>query len=39
LQESRQIELEILTDQEIRKKIAALGIRLINYEQIGVSGT
>jgi hopanoid biosynthesis associated protein HpnK len=39
LQESRQTELEILTDQEIRKKIAALGIRLINYEQIGVSGT
>lgn len=39
LQESRQTELEILTDQEIRKKIAALGIRLINYEEIGVSGT
>ncbi len=39
LQESRQIELEILTDQEIRKKIAELGIRLINYEEIGVSGT
>lgn len=39
LQQSRQTELEILTDQEIRKKIAALGIRLINYEEIGVSGT
>ena len=39
LQESRQTELEILTDQEIRKKIAELGIRLINYEEIGVSGT
>src|SRR5258707_8506579 len=39
LQKSRQTELEILTDQEIRKKIAALGIRLINYEEIGVSGT
>lgn len=39
LQESRQTELEILTDQEIRKTVAALGIRLINYEQIGASGT
>jgi predicted glycoside hydrolase/deacetylase ChbG (UPF0249 family) len=39
LQQSRQTELEILTDKEIRKKIAALGIRLINYEEIGVSGT
>jgi hopanoid biosynthesis associated protein HpnK len=39
LQQSRQTELQILTDQEIRKKIAALGIRLINYEEIGVSGT
>jgi predicted glycoside hydrolase/deacetylase ChbG (UPF0249 family) len=35
LQESRQTELEILTDKEIRKKIAAAGIRLINYEEIG----
>jgi predicted glycoside hydrolase/deacetylase ChbG (UPF0249 family) len=32
LQESRQTELEILTDKEIRKSIAELGIRLINYE-------
>ena len=32
LQKSRQTELEILTDKEIRKSIAALGIRLINYE-------
>jgi chitin disaccharide deacetylase len=39
LQQSRQTELQILTDKEIRKKIAALGIRLINYEEIGVSGT
>jgi len=39
LQQSRQTELEILTDKEIRKNIATLGIRLINYEEIGVSGT
>jgi len=39
LQKSRQTELEILTDKDIRKSIAALGIRLINYEQIGTSGT
>jgi predicted glycoside hydrolase/deacetylase ChbG (UPF0249 family) len=39
LQASRQTELEILTDQEIRKTVAALGIRLINYEQIGASIT
>jgi len=32
----RQIELEILTDKTIRKIIAELGIRLINYQQIGV---
>jgi hopanoid biosynthesis associated protein HpnK len=38
LQDSRQTELEILTDQEIRKSIAALGIRLINYEEIGSLG-
>lgn len=38
LQQSRQAELEILTDQAIRKSVAELGIRLINYEQIGVSG-
>jgi chitin disaccharide deacetylase len=35
LQASRQTELEILTDKEIRKNIAVLGIRLINYDQIG----
>ena len=39
LQSSRQIELEILTDKSIRKIIAELGIRLINYEQIGPLGT
>jgi len=39
LQKSRQTELEILTDKEIRKSIAALGIRLINYGEIGVTGT
>jgi len=39
LQSSRQTELQILTDKEIRKSIAALGIRLINYEQIGTLGT
>jgi len=38
LQESRQTELEILTDKAIRKSVAELGIRLINYEQVGVSG-
>lgn len=38
LQESRQAELEILTDKSIRKTVAELGIRLINYEQVGVSG-
>jgi len=39
LQKSRQTELEILTDKEIRKSIAALGIRLINYQEIGALGT
>ena len=39
LQTSRQTELEILTDKEIRKSIAALGIRLINYQEIGALGT
>lgn len=39
LQDSRQAELQILTDQEIRKSISTLGIRLINYEQIGTLGT
>lgn len=38
LLESRQTELEILTDKSIRKSVADLGIRLINYEQVGVSG-
>jgi hopanoid biosynthesis associated protein HpnK len=38
LQQSRQTELEILTDQEVRKTVAELGIRLINYENIGVTG-
>src|SRR5229473_2333031 len=38
LQKSRQTELEILTDKEIRKSIAALGIRLINYGEISTSG-
>jgi len=37
LQESRQTELQILTDKEIRKTVAALGIRLINYSEIGES--
>jgi hopanoid biosynthesis associated protein HpnK len=39
LQKSRQTELEILTDKEVRKSIAALGIRLINYQEISSSGT
>jgi len=38
LQESRQTELEILTDKAIRKSVAELGIRLINYEQASVTG-
>lgn len=38
LQKSRQTELAILTDQEVRKTVAELGIRLINYDQIGVAG-
>jgi chitin disaccharide deacetylase len=38
LQQSRQSELAILTDQEVRKTVAELGIRLINYDQIGVAG-
>lgn len=36
LQESRRTELEILTDKAIRKSVAELGIRLINYDQVGV---
>ncbi|HEY1424181.1 MAG TPA: ChbG/HpnK family deacetylase [Candidatus Acidoferrum sp.] len=39
LQDSRQTELQILTDKDIRKSIATLGIRLINYEEIGTLGT
>jgi hopanoid biosynthesis associated protein HpnK len=39
LQKSREAELELLTDNEIRKSIATLGIRLINYGEIGVAGT
>ena len=39
LQDSRQTELQILTDKDVRKSIATLGIRLINYEQIGTLGT
>ena len=38
LQKSRQTELEILTDKEIRKSIAVLGIRLINYGEISAAG-
>ena len=38
LQESRQTELEILTDKAIRKSVAELGIRLISYEQASVTG-
>jgi chitin disaccharide deacetylase len=38
LQESRQTELRILTDKTIRKSVAELGIRLINYEQASVTG-
>jgi chitin disaccharide deacetylase len=38
LQQSRQKELEILTDKTVRKSVADLGIRLINYDLVGVSG-
>ena len=38
LGDSRQTELAILTDQMVRKTVAELGIRLINYDQIGVMG-
>src|SRR5262249_18469765 len=34
LRESRQEELEVLTDAEVRNCVAALGIRLINYGEI-----
>ena len=39
LQQSRQMELAILTDQAVRKIIAEQGIRLINYGEIAVIGT
>jgi hopanoid biosynthesis associated protein HpnK len=39
LQQSRQSELKILTDTGIRKSVATLGIRLINYSEIGDIGT
>ena len=35
LQESRQTELDILTDAEIRKLVASKGIRLISYRLMG----
>jgi len=38
LQESRQTELEILTDAEIRKLVASKGIRLISYRLMGDVG-
>jgi chitin disaccharide deacetylase len=38
LQESRQAELEILTDEAIRKLVATRGIRLLSYRQIGEMG-
>lgn len=39
LQRSRQAELTILTDQAVRKIVADLGIRLINYKEISALGT
>ena len=35
LQESRQTELEILTDARTRKIVATQGIRLISYQLMG----
>jgi len=35
LQESRQVELDILTDPAVRKLVATQGIRLISYQLIG----
>ena len=35
LQESRQMELQILTDPQIRKLVATQGIRLISYKVMG----
>ena len=39
LQQSRQAELGILTDPEIRKSVADLAIRLISYGSMGVAGS
>jgi chitin disaccharide deacetylase len=38
LQQSRQVELEILTDEGIRKLVATRGIRLISYKIMGEVG-
>lgn len=38
LQQSRQVELEILTDASIRKLVASQGIRLISYKVMGELG-
>jgi predicted glycoside hydrolase/deacetylase ChbG (UPF0249 family) len=38
LQESRQVELDILTDVRIRKLVATRGIRLINFKMLAGSG-
>jgi len=38
LQQSRQVELEILTDAGIRKLVASQGIRLISYRVMGELG-
>ncbi len=38
LQESRQAELNILTDGAIRKLVATQGIRLINFRDMAMEG-
>jgi predicted glycoside hydrolase/deacetylase ChbG (UPF0249 family) len=38
LQESRQMELQILTEPRIRKLVATRGIRLISYKLLGDVG-
>jgi chitin disaccharide deacetylase len=38
LQQSRQVELEILTDEGIRKLVATQGIRLLSYKIMGEVG-
>jgi chitin disaccharide deacetylase len=38
LQQSRQAELDILTDEGVRKLVATRGIRLLSYKQIGEVG-